>query len=120
MSKKNTGLLIALGAIAGAAAAGISYYLKYKSFNEDVEKDFHEYEDEDNMEEESEVSSCDSSNRTYITLNKSCECSESCECEDTCECEETCACEEKAKASDEASETCATATVKEETEGVAE
>lgn len=119
MSKKNTGLLIALGAIAGAAAAGISYYLKYKSFNEDVEKDFHEYEDEDNMEEESEVSSCDSSNRTYITLNKSCECTEACECGETCACEESCACEEK-EASEETTEACATATVKEETEGEAE
>ena len=28
MSKKKTGLLIALGAAIGAAAAGISYYLK--------------------------------------------------------------------------------------------
>ena len=131
MSKKNTGLLIALGAIAGAAAAGISYYLKYKSFNEDVEKDFHEYEDEDEMEEEAEASSCDSSNRTYITLNKSCECTEACECGETCECEETCACEESCtceescaceekEASEETTEACATATVKEETEGEAE
>lgn len=38
MSKKKTGLLIALGAAIGAAAAGISYYLKYKSFNDDWTK----------------------------------------------------------------------------------
>ena len=34
MAKKHTGLLIALGAALGAAAAGLSYYLKYKSFND--------------------------------------------------------------------------------------
>ena len=45
MSKKKTGLLIALGAAIGAAAAGISYYLKYKSFNDELDKDFHDYED---------------------------------------------------------------------------
>ena len=37
MSKKKTGLLIALGAAIGAAAAGISYYLKYKSFNDELD-----------------------------------------------------------------------------------
>lgn len=47
MSKKKTGLLIALGAAIGAAAAGISYYLKYKSFNDELDKDFHDYEDEE-------------------------------------------------------------------------
>ena len=46
MSKKKTGLLIAVGAALGAAAAGISYYLKYKSFNDEIDKDFHDYEEE--------------------------------------------------------------------------
>lgn len=73
MSKKKTGMLIALGAaLGGAAAAGISYYLKYKSFNDDVDKDFHEYEDEDFSEADEEgsaLASCDTSNRTYISLD---------------------------------------------------
>jgi len=98
MSKKNTGLFVALGAIAGAAAAGLTYYLKYKSFNKDIEDDFHEYEDDEDMDGvDSDLSSCDSANRTYITLNKSCECTE--------------------EAVEEPAETCATATVKEDTEG---
>ena len=47
MSKKRTGLWIAFGAVLGAAAAGISYYLKYKSFNDELEQDFHDYEEEE-------------------------------------------------------------------------
>lgn len=73
MSKKKNGMLIALGAaLGGAAAAGISYYLKYKSFHDEVDKDFHEYEDEELSEAEdtdSNLASCDTSNRTYISLD---------------------------------------------------
>lgn len=71
MSKKKTGLLIALGAAIGAAAAGISYYLKYKSFNDELDKDFHDYEDEETSSGETGkgTSSCDAAKeRTYITL----------------------------------------------------
>lgn len=83
-NKKNTGLLIALGAVLGAAAAGISYYLKYKSFNDEIDKDFHDYEDEESTEETSdEPVSFNDAGRTYITLDsnkcKSCETAESCE-----------------------------------------
>lgn len=70
MSKKKTGLLIALGAAIGAAAAGISYYLKYKSFNDELDKDFHDYEDEETSSGETGkgTSSCDAAKeRTYIT-----------------------------------------------------
>ena len=67
MSKKKTGLLIALGAV---AAAGISYYLKYKSFNDEIDKDFHDYEDEDSVADaKEETVSCAETNRTYITLD---------------------------------------------------
>ena len=59
MSKKKSGLLIAFGAmLGGAVAAGISYYLKLKSFNDELDQDFHEYEEEENAPE-----------RTYITIN---------------------------------------------------
>ena len=40
MSKKKSGLLIAFGAmLGGAVAAGISYYLKLKSFNDELDQD---------------------------------------------------------------------------------
>lgn len=72
MSKKKTGLLIVLGAAIGAAAAGISYYLKYKSFNDELDKDFHDYEEEDSSAKEEpskECPACDAKERTYITLD---------------------------------------------------
>lgn len=72
MSKnKNTGLLIALGAVLGAAAAGISYYLKYKSYNDKIEnEDFHDYEEDDTEESDfNEPLSFNESNRTYITID---------------------------------------------------
>lgn len=82
MSKKKTGLLIAISAAVGAAA-GISYYLKYKSFNDELDKDFHDYEDEDSSSDETEaedVTGPDTAGRTYITLDsgkcKSNECKE--------------------------------------------
>lgn len=71
MSKKKTGLLIAISAAIGAAA-GISYYLKYKSFNDELDKDFHDYEDEDSSSDEADdkaVSCPDTHERTYITLD---------------------------------------------------
>lgn len=71
MSKKKTGLLIAVSAAIGAAA-GISYYLKYKSFHDELDKDFHDYEDEDSSLDEAEVkdaSGTDTNGRTYITLD---------------------------------------------------
>lgn len=80
MSKRKTGLLIALGAAIGAAAAGLSYYFKYKSFNDELNTDFHDYEEEDTDEEvtdDEEVSCPETSGRTYITLDsakhKTCE-----------------------------------------------
>lgn len=83
MSKKKTGLLIAFGAALGAAAAGLSYYLKYKSFNDDVDKDFHDYEEDETVEEkEEETMTCTDTGRTYITLDSG-KC-KSCEHEETC------------------------------------
>lgn len=82
MSKKRTGLLIAFGAALGAAAAGVSYYLKYKSFNDEIDKDFHDYEEETAEMVKDEPVSCADTNRTYITLDsnkcKSCEEAETC------------------------------------------
>lgn len=117
MSKKNnTGLLIALGAVIGAAAAGISYYLKYKSFNEEIEKDFHDYEDEDAAEETTdEPVSFDDAGRTYISISKPAETEKA--CEETAP-EEAPAVEAAAEVTEEpAKETPIAATVEEDTEG---
>ena len=110
MSKKNTGLLIAFGAALGAAAAGLSYYLKYKSFNKEVDEDFHDYEEDETADEENEEAvTCNDTGRTYITLD-----SGKCKaCEKAEVCEETAAevCPE------EKEEAPAVATVEEDTEG---
>lgn len=47
MAKKGLGRFVAFAAIAGAAAAGVSYALRYKTFHNELEKDFREFEDED-------------------------------------------------------------------------
>ena len=70
MSKKKSGLLIAFGAmLGGAVAAGISYYLKLKSFNDELDQDFHEYEEEETPSEETEEKTEPAPERTYITIN---------------------------------------------------
>jgi len=70
MSKKKSGLLIAFGAmLGGAVAAGISYYLKLKSFNDELDQDFHEYEEEETPSEETDEKTEPASERTYITIN---------------------------------------------------
>ena len=70
MSKKNhTGLLIALGAVLGAAAAGAGYYFKYKSFNKEIEKDFHDYEEDETEDTADETLSFNDANRTYISID---------------------------------------------------
>lgn len=121
MSKKRTGLLIAVGAALGAAAAGLSYYLKYKSFNDEIDKDFHDYEEDEAAEvTKDEPVSCADTKRTYISLDsgkcKSCE--ETAETEEAApaECQET---EEvTAEITEEpAKETPIAATVEEDTEG---
>ena len=112
MSKKNnTGLLIALGAVLGAAAAGNSYYLKYKSFNEEIEKDFHDYEEDDAADETNdEPVSFTEAGRTYISISKPAETEKVCE--------ETPAEEAAAEVTEEpAKETPIAATVEEDTEG---
>lgn len=74
MSKRKTGLFIALGAALGAAAAGISYYLRYKSFNDELDQDFHDYEDDDapgdtKEKEDAPVPCQEAAGRSYITLD---------------------------------------------------
>lgn len=47
MAKKGLGKFVMLAATAGAAAAGISYFRKYQSFNKELDEDFHDFEDEE-------------------------------------------------------------------------
>ena len=65
MSKKGLGKLMALTAVAGAAAAGISYLKKYHSFNKELDKDFHDFEDD---EEDTPVPDSTMS-RNYVSLH---------------------------------------------------
>ena len=46
MAKKHFGRFLAFAAIAGAAAAGISYFLQYKSFHKELDEEFHDFEDD--------------------------------------------------------------------------
>ena len=68
MAKKGNGFgkLVALATIAGAVAAGISYFTKYKSFHKELEEDFHDFEDDGN----DDISKIDSTmNRNYVSLH---------------------------------------------------
>ena len=73
MAKKGFGKLVALAAVAGAAAAGISYVLRYKTFHKELEKDFHEFEDDGAEEEEEGAPSgkAEQPDRNYIALHAS-------------------------------------------------
>lgn len=52
MAKKGIGKFLAFAAIAGAVAAGISYFTKYKSFHDELEEDFHDFEGGEDSDEE--------------------------------------------------------------------
>ncbi len=64
MAKKAFGKLAALLTVAGAAAAGISYLTKYRSFNKELDEDFHDFEDEDDTEVPDSTMS-----RNYVSLH---------------------------------------------------
>lgn len=70
MAKKSLGRFLAFAAITGAAAAGISYFLKYRSFHAELEDDFHDYED--GGEDSHEPASCDgeTAHRNYVPLGE--------------------------------------------------
>lgn len=67
MAKKHIGRFLTFAAIAGAAAAGISYFLQYKSFHKELDEEFHDFEDdfdefEDTDDNDSPVT------RNYVSL----------------------------------------------------
>ena len=63
MAKKSSMSLI-LAAAVGAAAAGISYFTKYRSFSKELDEDFHDFEDD----EEPPVPDS-TMNRNYVSLH---------------------------------------------------
>lgn len=74
MSKKNSGKFkfIALAALTGAAAAGISYFLKYKSFNKELDEEFHDFEgdNEENGFDGSLPHESEAAERNYVTISE--------------------------------------------------
>lgn len=61
---KKAGKILALAAVVGAAAAGISYFTKYRSFSKELDEDFRDFEEED------ETPIPDSTmNRNYVSLH---------------------------------------------------
>ena len=69
MAKKGFGRFVAFAAATGAVAAGISYVLQYKMFHKELEKDFCEFEDGDEPEEQEAAPS--KTERNYISLHSS-------------------------------------------------
>jgi len=63
MAKKTFGKLAILAVAAGTAAAGISYLKKYRSFNKELDEDFHDIEDDGSPIADSTM------NRNYVSLN---------------------------------------------------
>jgi len=60
---RKLGHFIAFAALAGVAAAAVSYYRQYSDFHKDLEEDFHEFEDEDDTVKAA------APNRNYVSLN---------------------------------------------------
>ncbi len=64
MAKFGIGKILALGAVAGVAAIGVSYYKKYQKFNRDLDEDFHEFEGADDTPVPDSTM-----NRNYVSLH---------------------------------------------------
>ncbi|MFR3071300.1 MAG: hypothetical protein ACLTNH_15560, partial [Enterocloster sp.] len=71
MAKRGLGRLVALAAVAGAAAAGVSYVLQYKIYHKELEKDFREFEDDEEEEPQDEEAGERKVSRNYISLTSS-------------------------------------------------
>lgn len=69
MAKKKFGKFVALATVSGVIAAGISYFLKYKSFNNELDEDFHDFEGDDD-EFDGELPHASETGRTYVTLSE--------------------------------------------------
>lgn len=71
MAKKSFGKFLAFATVSGAVAAGISYFLKYKSFNKELDKDFHDFEgDKEEDFDGSLPHESEDPKRNYVTLSE--------------------------------------------------
>ena len=73
MAKKNFGKFLALAALSGAVAAGVSYFLKYQSFHKELDEDFHDFEGEGEQEEGDSFDGTlphEAESRSYVTLGE--------------------------------------------------
>ncbi len=70
MAKKKFGKFVALATVSGVIAAGISYFLKYKSFNNELDEDFHDFEGDDDEFDGELPHASETPSRTYVTLNE--------------------------------------------------
>lgn len=68
MAKKHFGRLLTLAAVVGAAAAGVSYFLQYKSFHKELDEDFHDFEDDFDEFDDTEKQD-GAAARNYVSLN---------------------------------------------------
>lgn len=69
MAKKKFGKFVALATVSGFIAAGISYFLKYKSFHDELEEDFHDFEGEDEEFDGKLPHASETAERIYVSLN---------------------------------------------------
>ncbi|MCI8662309.1 MAG: hypothetical protein HFG69_03450 [Hungatella sp.] len=70
MAKKNFGKFLALATISGAIAAGVSYFLKYRSFHAELDEDFHDFEGDDDDFDGTLPHESESAPRNYVPLGE--------------------------------------------------
>lgn len=70
MAKKNLGKFLALTAVSAAVAAGVSYFLKYRSFHAELDEDFHDFEGDDDNSDSSLSGEGEAAKRNYVPLGE--------------------------------------------------
>lgn len=69
MAKNKFGKFVAFATISGLVAAGVSYFVKYKSFHDELDEDFHDFEGEDDEFDGELPHASEAAERTYVSLN---------------------------------------------------
>lgn len=70
MAKKKLGKFLALTAITTAIAAGVSYFLKYRSFHAELDEDFHDFEGDDDNFDGALPHESEAAKRNYVPLGE--------------------------------------------------
>ena len=70
MAKKNLGKFLALTAISTAVAAGVSYFLKYRSFHAELDEDFHDFEGDEDSFDGTLPHDGEAARRNYVPLGE--------------------------------------------------